>query len=119
MNGMVTISSNNKNLVLPANSNFFTLDNNGIILNQGGYYEIYFYGLLKDNSPTDKASLTLKLYDDNLIVIRLNSENQSYFSRTIVSQCDSLQKVTIMFQKQDNATASAEAVYLLIKKLYF
>lgn len=117
--GMLTISSNSENLILPTNSNIFTIDNNGIILHERGYYEFTFYGLLKDNSTTDKASLTLKVGNVNLIVIRLDSENEVYFSRTIVSQCDSSQKVTIMFQKQDNTTASAEQVYLLIQKLYF
>lgn len=117
--GMMTISSNSENLILPTNSNIFTIDNNGIILNEGGYYEFSFYGLLKDNSTTEKASLTLKMGNDNLIVIRLDSENEIYFSRTTILQCDSSQKVTIMFQKQDNATASAEEVYLLIQKLYF
>ncbi len=117
--GMMTISPNSENLILPTNSNIFIIDNNGIILNEGGYYEFTFYGLLKDNSTTDKASLTLKVGNDNLIMIQLDSDHEIYFSRTIVSQCDSSQKVTIMFQKQDNATASAEQVYLLIQKLYF
>ncbi len=117
--GTLTISSNAENLILPTNSNFFTIDNNGIILNESGYYEFTFYGLLKDNSTAEKASLTLKIDNDNLIIMRLDSENEFYFSRTIVIQCNRSQKVTIMFQKRDNATASAENVYLLIKKLYF
>lgn len=117
--GTLTILSNAENLILPTNSNFFTIDNNGILLNDSGYYEFTFSGLLKDNSTTQKASLTLKIDNDNLIMIRLDSENELYFSRTIVMQCNVSQKVTIMFQKNNNATASAEDVYLLIKKLYF
>lgn len=117
--GTLTILSNAENLILPTNSNFFTIDNNGIILNNSGYYEFTFSGLLKDNSTTEKASLTLKIDNDNPIMIRLDSENEFYFSRTIVMQCNVSQKITIMFQKHDNATASAEGVYLLIKKLYF
>ncbi len=117
--GTLTISSNPNNLILPTNSNFFTIDNNGIILNESGYYEFNFCGLLKDNSTIEKASLTLKTDNDNLIMIRLDSESEFYFSRTIIAQCNSKQKVTIMFQKHNNATASAENVYLLIKKLYF
>ena len=117
--GTLTISSNTNNLILPINSNFFTIDNNGIILNDSGYYEFTFSGLLKDNSTTAKASLTLKIDNDNLIMIRLDSENEFYFSRTIIIQCNVSQKITIMFQKNNNATASAEDVYLLIKKLYF
>lgn len=117
--GTLTILSNAENLILPTNSNFFTIDNNGIILKDSGYYEFNFSGLLKDNSTTEKASLTLKIDNDNLIIIRLDSENEFYFSRTIVIQCNNSQKVTIMFQKNNNATASAENAYLLIKKLYF
>lgn len=117
--GTLTILSNAHNLILPTNSNFFTIDNNGILLNNSGYYEFTFSGLLKDNSTTQKASLTLKIDNDNLIMIRLDSENELYFSRTIVMQCNVSQKITIMFQKNNNATASAEDVYLLIKKLYF
>lgn len=117
--GTLTILSNAENLILPTNSNFFTIDNNGIILKDSGYYEFTFSGLLKDNSTTEKASLTLKIDNDNLTIIRLDSENEFYFSRTIVVQCNSSQKVTLMFQKNNNATASAENAYLLIKKLYF
>ena len=117
--GTLTILSNAENLILPTNSNFFTIDNNGIILKDSGYYEFNFSGLLKDNSTTEKASLTLKIDNDSLIMIRLDSENEFYFSRTIVIQCNNSQKVTIMFQKNNNATASAENAYLLIKKLYF
>ena len=117
--GTLTILSNAENLILPTNSNFFTIDNNGILLNDGGYYEFTFSGLLKDNSTTDKASLTLKIDNDNLIMIRLDSENEFSFSRTIVMQCNVSKKITILFQKNNNATASAENVYLLIKKLYF
>ena len=117
--GTLTILSNAENLILPTNSNFFTIDNNGIILKDSGYYEFTFSGLLKDNSTTEKASLTLNIDNDNLTIIRLDSENEFYFSRTIVVQCNSSQKVTLMFQKNNNATASAENAYLLIKKLYF
>ena len=119
VNGLLTILSNSGNLILPTNSNYFTIENNGIILNENGYYEFTFYGLLKDNSTTEKASLALKIDNDNIIMIRLDSENELYFSRTVVMQCNRSQKVTIMFQKTNNATASAENVYLIIKKLYF
>ncbi len=117
--GTLTILSNAENLILPTNSNFFTIDNNGIILNESGYYEFTFSGLLKDNSTTEKASLTLKIDNDNLIIIGLDSESELYFSRTTVTQCNRSQKITIMFQKDNSATASAENAYLLIKKLYF
>ena len=90
--GTLTILSNAENLILPTNSNFFTIDNNGILL---------------------------KIDNDNLIMIRLDSENEFSFSRTIVMQCNVSKKITILFQKNNNATASAENVYLLIKKLYF
>ena len=119
VNGLLTILSNSGNLILPTNSNYFTIENNGIILNENGYYEFTFYGLLKDNSTTEKASLALKIDNDNITMIRLDSENELYFSRTVVVQCNRTQKVTIMFQKTNNATASAENVYLIIKKLYF
>ena len=75
--------------------------------------------MLKDNSTAEKASLMLKIDNDNLIMIRLDSENELYFSRTIVKQCNRQQKVSITFQKNANAIASAEEVYLIIKKLYF
>lgn len=119
--GIVPISSRLDNLILPSNSNIFIVNTNEIVINEDGYYEFSFYGLLTDNTATNpKANLALKIDTTSLITINLSPEtNELYFSRTLITKCNSTQKITIEFNKQNASNASVENIYLLVKKLYF
>lgn len=118
--GILTIASNFDRIILPKGSDFFTVNEDNIIINETGYYEFIFYGLLKDNSSTTKSNLSLIINDRNLIDINLSNEtDELYFSRTIVTKCNDSETITILFNNQSSGNASVENVYLLVKKLYF
>ncbi len=119
-NGLLTISDNNHNVVLPTNTNIFTLNNNEIIINEDGYYEFLFSGVLKESTSSTKAYVELKVGTDYLATIQLSDGmNEMSFSKTYLLQSDTVKPVTIILNKAGDSNASVENVYLLIKKFSF
>ena len=107
--------------IFPSDTNVFSTNGNDVTIDVTGYYEFTIYGILK---KTTNQEVIMYLQTRNttksnrLITIKLPAaENQIYFSQTRIGTYSTLQKVSIILDKPSNSDASAENIYMVIKKL--
>lgn len=113
-----------KDSFFPTNiSNIFRAYSDYININQAGCYEFTISGYLFESQNFNNASLILRTNIQNqtrrndLITVRLNSnKNESYFSYTKIGKYSTLQKVSLIFNKEENSDAYVSQITLIIKK---
>ena len=108
-----------KNTSMPNTLNIFTITSESITIHVSGLYEFTFCGLLKENNTNYQADITLTTSDQNpFIIIELPQNMKTmYFSQSKIGKFNTPQTITIHFNKASNSDASAENIYLIIKKL--
>lgn len=101
----------------------FENDTERIIFRETGYYEFTISGTLKNNSNNLNSTVILRTTNtsnvtNDLIRIQTNATNQVFY-QTKVGRYGTLQRATMIFQKDTNSSAVLENVKLYIKKYPF
>lgn len=118
VSGSVNIDvDNTSNILLPNNSNCFSLYNDYIVINQPGIYEFFFSGLLTRSNTTDIVSLNLVVGNKDVIPISINSNlTEMSFCQTRVIHCNTNDSILINFQNNGASGTSAQNLYIIVKK---
>lgn len=121
-NGNIRIANT---YLLPPETPAFGVENDYISFKQTGYFEFTISGTIKEETTNNGANVYLRTlntsgYINNLIRVQLSAgTKEKTFFQTKVGEYQTLQKVSVILQKDNNSSAVVEDITLYIKKMPF